>query len=58
MVLPYYALTGRGWMALIAKCDGLRGLHAMIKERRDVPRKVPDGQVIRYINMWAGPKRA
>ncbi|MGV8174365.1 MAG: glycosyltransferase family 2 protein [Methanothrix sp.] len=58
MVLPYYALKGRGRVALKAKWDGLRGLHAMIKKRKDVLRKVPDGQVIRYINMWAGPKRA
>jgi GT2 family glycosyltransferase len=58
MVLPYYALKGKGRVALKAKWDGLRGLHAMIKKRKEVLQKVPDGQVIRYINMWAGPKHA
>lgn len=58
MVLPYYALKGKGLVALKAKWDGLRGLPLMIGKRKTILRKVPDCQVIRYINMWAGPKRA
>lgn len=58
MVLPYYALKDKGLVALKAKWDGLRGLPGMIRKRKTILRKVPDGQVSRYINMWAGSRRA
>jgi hypothetical protein len=58
MVLPYYALKGKGRVALLAKWNGLRGLPGMIGKRKTIVRKVPEGYVRRYINMWAGSKRA
>ena len=58
MVLPYYALKDKGLVALKAKWDGLRGLPGMIRKRKTILRKVPDGQVSRYISTWASSRRA
>jgi hypothetical protein len=57
MVLPYYALKGKGRVALKAKWDGLLGLPGMMAKRKSILRKVPEGEVRRYIRTWAGSRR-
>jgi GT2 family glycosyltransferase len=57
MVLPYYALKGRGKVILKAKWDGLMGLPGMMAKRKTILRRVPEREVKKYISMWAGSRQ-
>lgn len=52
-VVPYYALRGRGRVALRSKVDGLAGLPLMLRKRKKVLRRAPEREIRKHIRTWS-----
>jgi GT2 family glycosyltransferase len=53
VVIPYYALKGKGRVILASKLDALQGIPLMLKKRGDVHRIASDWDMLRFIIMFA-----
>jgi GT2 family glycosyltransferase len=53
VVIPYYALKGKGKIILESKLDSLKGLPRMLRKRNQVSRKVSEMEIKRFVQMWA-----
>ena len=51
-VLMYYALHGRGRLAVRAKIDAIAGLRHIIRDRRNIIRSAPYHEISRWIKTW------
>lgn len=51
-VIPYYIYHGKFRTILRAKTDTIRGLHRMIRKRREVKRRVSAASMERWIQCW------
>ena len=47
--VPYYFLRKRGKAITKSKIDALRGLRAMLKKRKAIEKKVPDKEILKWI---------
>ncbi|WP_424031105.1 glycosyltransferase family 2 protein [Methanoregula sp.] len=52
-VLPYYILHGKCRAIILAKTDMIKGLPAMVRKRRDIQRRVPSGEIEKWILCWS-----
>ncbi|MFA5295592.1 MAG: glycosyltransferase family 2 protein [Methanoregulaceae archaeon] len=52
-VMIYYALQGRGLLAVRSKVDALRGIGRILSERRQVIRSAPYHEFARFVKIWA-----
>jgi hypothetical protein len=47
--IPYYLLRKRGKAIARSKIDSLRGLHKMLIKRKGIEKKVPDNEILKWI---------
>jgi len=47
--IPYYLLRKRFRSIIKSKIDAVRGLHTMLKKRKDIEKKVPDKEILKWI---------
>jgi len=51
--IPYILFHGRALTIIRAKISMIKGIPAMVRKRRDIQRRVPAGEIERWIMVWA-----
>jgi GT2 family glycosyltransferase len=51
-VITYHIIYGRGRLIIRAKTAMIKGLLAMVRKRKDIKRRVPPGEIEKWIHVW------